>query len=125
MTDDLIKSLRRGEDEGVDGWWSTMAEAADALEVQARRIAELRKEADMMHSEYKTARARIEDLEKMIAVHRLAVDIDALKARIAELEAALKPFADAWDNRYKHASHNLIRDENLRAARAALEKKND
>ena len=41
-------------------------DAADALEAQARRIAEL---------------------EKMLAVHRLAVDVDALKARIAELEA--------------------------------------
>ena len=46
-------------------------DAADALAAQAARIADLRKEADMMHSEYKTARARI-----------------------AELEAALKPFAD-------------------------------
>jgi hypothetical protein len=41
-------------------------EAADALEAQAGRIAEL---------------------EKMLAVHRLAVDVDALKARIAALEA--------------------------------------
>jgi uncharacterized protein YPO0396 len=31
--------------------------------------------------------ARIAELEKMLAVHRLAVDVDALKARIAELEA--------------------------------------
>ncbi len=30
--------------------------------------------------------ARIAELEKMLAVHRLAVDVDALKARIAELE---------------------------------------
>jgi len=44
-------------------------EAADALEAQDRRIAEL---------------------ESMIAVHRLAVDVDALKARIADLEAALR-----------------------------------
>lgn len=35
---------------------------ADALEEKDRRIAELRKEADMMHSEYKTARARIAEL---------------------------------------------------------------
>jgi uncharacterized coiled-coil DUF342 family protein len=33
------------------------------LEAQARRIADLRKEADMMHSEYKTANARIAELE--------------------------------------------------------------
>jgi hypothetical protein len=36
---------------------------SDALEEQARLIVELRKEADMMHSEYKTARARIAELE--------------------------------------------------------------
>jgi hypothetical protein len=62
MTDytDLIERLR-----GDDMPWS-VKDAADALEAQAGRIAEL---------------------EKMLAVHRLAVDVDALKARIAELEA--------------------------------------
>jgi hypothetical protein len=35
---------------------------------------------------------RIAELEKMLAVHRLAVDVDALKARIAELTAALREF---------------------------------
>lgn len=39
------------------------------------------------------AAARIDELEKMLAVHRLAVDVDALKARIAELAAALKKAA--------------------------------
>jgi uncharacterized coiled-coil DUF342 family protein len=59
MTDytDLIARLR-----GNDMPWS-VKDAADALEAQAGRIAELRKEADMMHSEYKTARARIAALE--------------------------------------------------------------
>jgi uncharacterized coiled-coil DUF342 family protein len=59
MTDytDLIERLR-----GNDMPWS-VKDAADALEAQAGRIAELRKEADMMHSEYKTARARIAALE--------------------------------------------------------------
>jgi hypothetical protein len=72
-------------------------DAADALEAQARRIAELEALYDKLHVEW----------------------WEVLNARIAELTAALKPFADAWDNRYKHARHNLIRDENLRAARAA------
>jgi FtsZ-binding cell division protein ZapB len=59
MTDytDLIERLR-----GNDMPWS-VKDAADAVEAQAGRIAELRKEADMMHSEYKTARARIAALE--------------------------------------------------------------
>jgi len=56
---DLIVQLRSGEI-GYE------LAAADALEAQARRISEL---------------------GKMLAVHRLAVDVDALKARIAELEA--------------------------------------
>ena len=34
--------------------------------------------------------ARIDELERMLAVHRLAVDVDAIKARIAELEAVLR-----------------------------------
>jgi uncharacterized small protein (DUF1192 family) len=63
MTDytDLIARLRAPVPTVYD-----CKDAADALEAQARRIAEL---------------------EKMLAVHRLAVDVDALKARIAELEA--------------------------------------
>jgi hypothetical protein len=72
-------------------------EAADALEAQAKRIAELRKEADMMHSEYKTARARI-----------------------AELRAALKPFADKADKAEGPFEPPYPEDYPLwRAARAA------
>jgi hypothetical protein len=82
MTDytDLIARLRSDEavrinwDDHINGRLehrkptARELEAADALEAQARRIAEL---------------------EKMLAVHRLAVDVDALKTRIAELEAIL------------------------------------
>lgn len=72
MTDDIAEQLR---DIAFKKCGPTMEavhtkliewKAAAALEAQARRIAEL---------------------EKMLAVHRLAVDVDALKARIAELEA--------------------------------------
>ena len=77
-------------------------EAADALEAQARRISEL---------------------ESMIAVHRLAVDVDALKARIAELKAALRPFAEhiaeaEWEQ-YNYNTRVAVRLADLRAARAA------
>jgi uncharacterized small protein (DUF1192 family) len=63
MTDhtDLIARLRAPVPTVYD-----CKDAADALEAKDRRISEL---------------------EKMLAVHRLAVDVDALKARIAELEA--------------------------------------
>ena len=68
-------------------------EAADALEAQARRIAELRKEADMMHSEYKTAAARIAEEEEK---GREREEYIALcQIRIEELKAALAPFVDA------------------------------
>lgn len=29
---DIVKMLRQGEKEGVDGWWGTMSEAADEIE---------------------------------------------------------------------------------------------
>jgi hypothetical protein len=29
---DIVTMLRKGEKEGVDGWWGTMAEAADEIE---------------------------------------------------------------------------------------------
>jgi len=29
---DIVERLRQGEDEGVDGWWSVMAEAANEIE---------------------------------------------------------------------------------------------
>lgn len=36
---DIVKMLRQGEKEGVDGWWSTMAEAADEIELLRTKIA--------------------------------------------------------------------------------------
>jgi hypothetical protein len=63
LTDDLIACLRIS---ARDYGYRYGNDAADALEAQARRIAEL---------------------GKMLAVHRLAVDVDALKARIAVIEA--------------------------------------
>jgi hypothetical protein len=114
MTDytDLIERLR-----GNDMPWS-VKDAADALEAQAGRIAEL---------------------EKMLAVHRLAVDVDALKARIAELGAALKPFSLQKLSTEPHTTTLMYytpigelarqareikkRDDEIRAARAALGEK--
>ena len=104
-------------------------EAADALEAQARRIAGYQKDADdylIRLDELNALRARIDELERMLAVHRLAVDVDAFKARIEELEAALKPFADCgvWDGYKDEEVFKLgFKIADLRAARAALEKK--
>jgi len=69
---DLIARLRVAEYYGYE----VCKESADALEAKDRRIAEL---------------------EKMLAVHRLAVDVDALKARIAELEAENAKFRALYD----------------------------
>jgi hypothetical protein len=77
MTDytDLIARLRAPVPTVYD-----CKDAADALAAQAARIADLRKEADMMHSEYKTARASIDDLKAAL---------EAQARRIAELEVPL------------------------------------
>jgi len=81
------------------------------------QIGRLSKVIEELRAENEKLRA---ENEKLVA-QSWVVDGALLSEReeIEKLRAALKPFADAWDNRYKHASHNLIRDENLRAARAA------
>jgi hypothetical protein len=48
---------------GYTGEAGACHQAMSLIRSQEKRIAELRKEADMMHSEYKTARARIAELE--------------------------------------------------------------
>jgi uncharacterized coiled-coil protein SlyX len=66
MTDYLALAKRMDDMYHLDQPPEEFYAAADAIRAQARRIAEL---------------------ESMISVHRLAVDVDALKARIADLEA--------------------------------------
>ena len=77
MTDieELVKRMR-----GLAEYVDDCEEAADALEAQAKRVAELEK--------------REKHLEEMFQGWR----DEAIKAsaRIAELEAVLKPFADLW-----------------------------
>lgn len=41
---DIVEMLRQGEKEGVDGWWSTMANAADEIEKLHLIIAQARGE---------------------------------------------------------------------------------
>jgi hypothetical protein len=89
---------------------------------------------------------RIAELESMIAVHRLAVDVDALKARIAELTAALREAYEVYagsdgfipETAAEGYQQQIIKqmidiigaalakaNTDIRAARAAMEKKND
>jgi hypothetical protein len=48
---------------GYTGEAGACHQAMSLIRSQEKRIADLRKEADMMHSEYKTARARIAELK--------------------------------------------------------------
>ena len=88
MTDDLIAHYRAHVNLTYPDLYDR---TADALEAQARRIALQEKQmgefAERSENDKTVLRARIAELESMLAVHRLAVDVDALKARIAELEA--------------------------------------
>ena len=82
---------------GYTGEAGACHQAMSLIRSQEKRIADLRKEADMMHSEYKTARDRI-----------------------AELKAALKPFADKADKAEGPFEPPYPVDYSLwRAARAA------
>ena len=113
MTDDLIARLRYDCDEMFD---PICGEAADALEEKDGRIKELEEE-------------RRKDLD--YAMLKIDETIE-LRARIAALEAALKPFADEAaeldtyqepfeDDAYVHMSY--FKAGELRAARAAMEEK--
>jgi hypothetical protein len=82
---------------GYTGEAGACHQAMSLIRSQEKRIAELRKEADMMHSEYKTARARI-----------------------AALEAALKPFAVQAG---RHTG--VLPMDAFEAARAALGEKSE
>jgi hypothetical protein len=105
MTDDLIARLRDAEYYGYD----ICKEAADALEAQARELDAKCKECSDLKIE----------LAKWVNYWR-DKDNKALQARIAELGAALNPIMKI--------SLLHVRPEvasAIRAARAALENKND
>jgi uncharacterized coiled-coil DUF342 family protein len=88
---------------GYTGEAGACHQAMSLIRSQEKRIADLRKEADMMHSEYKTA-----------------------AARIAALEAALKPFSDqahlydGISDAWKVDRVGNLEARDLRAARAAF-----
>ena len=112
MTDAIIKTLRelpnrRGyesNDEAQERRQKEREAGADALEAQARRIAGYQKDAD----------------DYLIRLDEL----NALRARIAELEAALRPFADKADKAEGPFEPPYPVDYSLwRAARAALGEK--
>lgn len=128
MTDDLIARLRHEAiarsgyaHEYADGrtvWHPVCNEAADALEAKDRRIAKLEaqtKSAEACCDSYATENQQFHDR------------IEAQAARIAELEAALKPFAEQaqYFEGYagEHKFVSLVKPDDLRAARDALGEK--
>jgi hypothetical protein len=89
---------------GYTGEAGACHQAMSLIRSQEKRIADLRKEADMMHSEYKTAITRIN-----------------------ELEAALKPFANVAEevnaDKLRYCDIEIwVAVADLRAACAALDK---
>ena len=102
---------------GYTGEAGACHQAMSLIRSQEKRITDLRKEADMMHSEYKTAAARIAELEDKLEdeeyvskdtnemFHEVRDDLqvslhvnDQLRDRIAELEAALKKAGVSYED---------------------------
>ena len=114
MSDSTYPDLAKVEDwlnaKGYTGEAGACHAAMDKIREQARRIAELE-----------------EDCEMRRAVNfGQSQTIDGYVARIAELEAALKPFADCgvWDGYKDEEVFKLgFKIADLRAARAALGEK--
>ena len=106
------------------------------VEAQAKRIEELHNQADMngrLLTENAELRERIIELEQDCEMRRAtnigqAQTIDGYAARIAALEAALKPFADraTYADKYSPDREQMpVGLDELRAARAAMEGKDD
>lgn len=97
MTDitELVKRLREHAD-GLSELYPDTAEAADALEAQAKRIAGLEYEAKLFDEALGVA-----------------------SARIAELEAALNGWQEWWELRWEDRRPDVA-ERRYRAARAAL-----
>jgi hypothetical protein len=101
---DWLDAKGYGEEAGL------ITRSMDYMHKQAARIAELEALLSQTNEGYAECIATREDY----------------RARIAELEAALKPFADAADDLDETPHGQIIFDpDDLRAARAALEKKDD
>ena len=108
---DIVETLRKGEDEGVDGWWFVMAEAANEIE-------RLRAENETLRRDVKTA------------VMGDSAELQDVKRENEKLREALKPFAEKYtvkdDNLpNEHNALTLINVGDLRAARKALGETDD
>lgn len=87
---------------GYTGEAGACHQAMSLIRSQEKRIEDLRKEADMMHSEYKTARDRITELE-------------AALRPFTDVESIIPFFHDAGWGLYAH----VVTKRDMEAARAA------
>ena len=138
---DLVQRLRD------QSWVMIAEEAADAIEVLQRELKcanELWEQQKELALEYladiEKANERIDELKEQLRIaNNDFFNIEAttfdMKSRIAELEAALKPFDEELKNQELEVPHVIdgdslihnygLRLRDFRSARAALEKKND
>lgn len=72
---------------------SALESDVDALELEAAASAERASYADRIERQHQTAKSRVAELEDELAA--LHADLDARQVRIAELEAAAAPAAQA------------------------------
>ena len=111
---DIVEMLRKGEDEGVDGWWSVMAEGAN--EIERLRLELDMQQATILVPSQKDDQRRIERLNSALAE---ALDEAAtLRAENEKLRMALIAL-------YKPVFENPVEvgstlDLALRAAAAAI-----
>ena len=77
---DIVNMLRQGEKEGVDGWWSTMAEAADEIEHLRAQNASMRRTygSDPIFN------------EKQAEIGRLGAENGLLRSKITQVESLLE-----------------------------------
>ena len=102
---------------GYTGEAGACHQAMSLIRSQEKRIEDLRKEADMMHSEYKTARARIAELEAALS--------DATAHLVAAVSLLERGGKKAAPSNTMFAQMLVDHKNSIERGRAALEKKND
>jgi len=107
---DIVERLRQGEDEGVDGWWYVMAEAANEIERLRAENEKLFNQAEMnarLLTENTDLRAELKLSEDMLRSQ--AKSIERLVSRIEYSEEAYVRL-DTSMNRLKAAFRiNMLR----------------
>lgn len=72
---DVVTMLRKGEKDGVDGWWFTMAEAADEIEKLRPALNEATEARRIMGGALQIVVKNCRDAD-MVAVAQAALDLN-------------------------------------------------